>query len=262
MDDLIKSKNSSYALYEELLLRRDKLLKDAFQYERAYTSEFGDMILDIFQMKIDCIRKKKTIEYCQAYANRGQSVDHELLAEYLRQEMQPFKQQLDDMIEDANNAKKRKPVSEIDLLAIKRIYHRLVKKIHPDINPMINDIPELFDLWQRIQIAYNCNDKKSMQELELLTEAALEQFGIGDMDYKIEIPDIEEKIAELRAEIAEIRSTDPYTYIYILEDPNAIDEKKAQLSEELKSYEDYSKQLDDVIEGLMGKGVSFTWRMN
>ncbi len=260
MDELIKIKNSSYARYEELLLTRDNLQKEAFLYERAYVREFGDMILDIFRKKIECIRKKKTIEYCQAAANHGRPVDQDQLQEYLRQEMKAFQEQLDAMVEDAENAKKSKLVSEVDLLMIKRIYHKLVKLVHPDINPLTNKTPELAELWQRIQMAYNCNDKKGMQELELLTTTVLEQLGIGSLE--IEIPDIEEKIAEIESEIVTIRETDPYQYKYLLDDPKAVDEKKADLAQELKSYEEYDDQLDTILKGLIENGVSFIWRMN
>ena len=164
------------------------------------------------------------------------------------------------MVEDAEHAKNSKQVSEVDLLMIKRIYHKLVKLVHPDINPLTNETPELAELWQRIQMAYNCNDKKGMQELELLTTTALEQLGVGTLE--IEIPDIEEKIAEIEGEIVTIRETDPYQYKYLLEDSKAVDEKKADLARELKSYEEYDDQLDKILEEFMEDGVRFIWRMN
>ena len=109
-------------------------------------------------------------------------------------------------------------------------------------------------------MAYNCNDKKGMQELELLTTTALEQLGVGTLE--IEIPDIEEKIAEIEGEIVTIRETDPYQYKYLLEDSKAVDEKKADLARELKSYEEYDNQLDKILEEFMEDGVRFIWRMN
>ena len=50
--------------------------------------------------------------------------------------------------------------------------------------------------------------------------------------------------------------------IHICKDSEAVKAKKDSLSEELKSYEEYSKQLDEVINGLMANGVTFKWRMN
>ena len=57
-DAIIKVKNASYARYEELLLRRDAVKKRAFQYGQEYTRTFGELILKVFEKKIECIRKK------------------------------------------------------------------------------------------------------------------------------------------------------------------------------------------------------------
>ena len=260
-DEIIRVSNSSYAKYEELLTRRDEVKKQAFQYERAYVREFGDLILQIFQLKIECIRKKKTIEYCQVFINRGQSVEQNALQEYLQKELEEYRAQLDDMIKDNEAAKKHELVTEADMLKIKRIYHRLVKKIHPDINPITSENEELMGLWQRLIVAYNCNNLKEMEETEVLVNVLLEKLDLGTMD--ITIPDIDEKIEEIQAEIDRITSTDPYQYKHLLEDPEAVEQKKQELRDELEEYEDYSKQLDEMLNGtLENGGVTIKWLMN
>lgn len=260
MNEIIRVKNISYDRYEELLMRRDAIKKEAFQYERAYVREFGDLILEIFQIKLECIRKKKTIEYCLAAANHGQSVDQNQLQEYLQKELTAFQEQLKGMVADAEAAKNTGQVTEVELLQIKKIYHKMVKRIHPDINPMVEKSEKLQELWQRVVVAYNCNDLKLMQETEVLITKALEQMGNETID--VEIPNIDEKIEELEAEIIKIRETDPYQYKFLLEDSEAVSEKKNSLKEEKNSYEEYGKQLDEVLNVLVENGVSFTWRMN
>ena len=260
MGEIIRVKNTSYARYEELLMQRDNLKKEAFIMQRNYVAEFGDLILEVFEKKLECIRKKKTIEFAQASINHGKSVNQDELQAYLAKEMAAFQEQLDAMIDDTKSAKERETITEHDLLKIKRVYHKLVKQIHPDINPMTSENENLSDLWQRVQIAYNCNNLKDIEELELLVTTALDKMGIGVME--VEIPDIEDKISELEAEIIRIRETDPYMYKFLLEDSEAVEEKNKSLKEELKSYEDYAAQLDEILTGLMANGVSFTWRMN
>lgn len=260
MDEIIRVKNISYDRYEELLMRRDAIKKEAFQYERAYVREFGDLILEIFQMKLECIRKKKTIEFCQAAVNHGNTVDQNQLQEYLKQELAAFQEQLNGMIQDAENAKNTSQITEIELLQIKKIYRKMVKQIHPDINPMIEKSEKLQELWQRVIVAYNCNDLKLMQETEVLITKALEHLGNETID--IEIPNIDKKIEELEAEIIRIRETDPYQYKFLLEDAESVQEKKDSLNEEKKSYEEYNNQLEEIFKGLMENGVSFTWRIN
>lgn len=260
-DEIIKLSNSSYSKYEELLTRRDEVRKQAFQYERAYVREFGDLILQIFQIKVECIRKKKTIEYCQVYINRGQSVDQDALQKHLQKELEGYQIQLDNMIKDNEAAKKHEHVSEADMLKIKRIYHKLVKKIHPDINPITSENEELMGLWERLLIAYNCNDLKEMEEAEVLVNAVLEKLNLVTID--ITIPNIDEKIEEIQAEIDKIMSTDPYQYKLLLEDSEAVEQKKQELRDELKEYEDYGKQLDEMLDGMfLNGGLTIKWQMN
>ena len=260
MEDIIKVKNSSYGRYEELLIRRDNLKKEAFILQRQYVAEFGDLIIEVFEKKLECIKKKKTIEFCQRKLNYGKSIDQDELQAYLDEEMKEFQARRNDMIKDTESAKKREKVSEIDLIKIKKIYHKLVKLIHPDINPLTSENEALYDLWQRIQIAYNCNDLKEMEELEVRVTTTLEQLGVGNLE--IEIPNIDDKIAELEKEIVTIMETDPYQYKFILEDPKAVEEKKQSLREELQSYIEYSEQLDNILENLMTDGNSIVWKMS
>ena len=60
-----------------MLMRRDNLKKEAFIYQRNYVAEFGDLILEVFKKKVECIRKKKTIEYCQRSINHGKLIDQD-----------------------------------------------------------------------------------------------------------------------------------------------------------------------------------------
>ena len=258
MADVIKGHNASYARYEELIKRRDELKKEAFQYHAEYVRRFGDLIIELFRKKIECIRKKKTIEYCQAVINHGNSVDQTKLQAYLEKEMADFQAQLQDMVKEHEAALKSTIVTEKDMLEIKRIYHRLVKKIHPDINPAVTGSEELMDLWHRVTMAYSCNSRKDLQELEVLVMQALESVDLDDLY----IPDIEEKISDLEKEIMEIMETDPYQYKFLLDDSKAVEAKKEDLNAELKTYEEYSRQLDEVLEGVLGSGVKITWQMN
>ena len=251
MDEVIHIKNSSYGLYEDLLMRRDNLKKEAFQYDREYIRIFGDRILKVFEIKISCIRKKKEISYCQMILNHGGTLDENALREYLEREMEDYQKQLDAMIEDTNAAKTKEKVSQMELLEIRKIYRKLTKQIHPDINPKTAEIPELMDLWNRIVIAYECNNLEDIKELEILVAKVLEALGMGKLE--IDIPDIEEKIVRLEAEITTIRNTDPYLYKDILNDDKAIKEKNKQLDEEYDSYKDYEEQLDELLRGIKGE---------
>ena len=258
MGDMIRVKNASYARYEELILRRDSVSKKAFQYNQDYIRKFGELILKVFEKKIECIRKKKTIEYCQMMTNHGKIVDAAALQEYLRQELAEFERQFAEMTEDVASAEKATAISMTDILEIRKIYRRLVKLIHPDINPMTAQSKELSELWNRLTMAYRCNSLKEMRETEVLIMKVLEQDGMNETEIFIE--NIDEKIEALESEIEEIISTDPYTYGDLLASEEKCAEKKVQLEEELKTYEEYSEQLEKIIAEQTSDGISFIWK--
>lgn len=260
MQEIIKVKNASYGRYEELLLRRDAVKKEGYQLEIEYAREFGELIIAVFEEQIKCVKKKKTIEFCQAAANRGKSVNQAELQAFVEKETEKLRDNLDHMVEDYENSKAATKITEADKIKIKQLYHEMVKQIHPDINPMVADSEELQSLWQRTVIAYNCNDLRLLEELEVLVSKALESVTDGKIE--IEIPDIEEKISELEREIQRIMETDPYQYKFLLGDKEAVEEKKRSLEEELKQYRDYGDQLDDILNGLLTSGVTITWEMN
>ena len=58
-----------------LLVWRDRLCKEAETYRILYTREFGELIVANFELKIECIGKRKAISYCRRRMNRGLAVD-------------------------------------------------------------------------------------------------------------------------------------------------------------------------------------------
>lgn len=258
--EIIKVKNADYSRYEELLLTRDQLRKEAGIYHRLYVKEFGELHLSLFEKQINCIKKKKLIGYYQTAINHGGVIDQGEIDAQLAKEMQEYQQRLKAMVEEHDAAKKMTEISSVKLLKIKRIYRRLAKQLHPDINPMTVEIPELMELWNAVVTAYNCNSLEDMEEAELLLNEALKRIGAGYRE--IEIPDLPGKIKVLEESITKIRETDPYQYKYLLEDPQAVKEKKQELEEQIKTYTEYEKELDSVIDGLLKSGVKIIWKMN
>ena len=243
--DLIKSTDSKYEEYENLLLERDQITKEAGQIWTVYLQLFGKLITDNYEEKLECIKCKKTIAYYQNALNHGGVVDSAAMEKYMEQEMAEYYANLRRMLkenEDANNAGTSTPY---EVARAKTLYRRLAKLIHPDINPETDHSKELQELWQRILIAYHHNDVKELSELEVLVRKVLKELGSEDV--KVDIPDIEEKIEALKSEIEGIKQTEPYCLRYLVEDEEAAEKKKTELREELETYQKYHKELNEVI---------------
>ena len=196
------------------------------------------------------------IGYYQLAINRGNAIDQALTDALIHEEMENYRKRLQTMIEENDAAKKMSEVTSVTVLKIKRLYRKLAKQLHPDINPKTGEIPELMELWNMITTAYNTNSLNDMEEAELLVSQALERIGMGCME--IEIPNLEEKIEAVEADIRKIRETDPYQYKYLLDDSEAVEERKRELKAKFDEYSKYEKQLDAVIDHILNSGV----RMN
>ena len=249
-EEMIRIALGDYPRYEELLLRRDKLQKEALQYYEEYIRIFGRDIIDVFEIKIDCIRLKKTIERTQAMINRGIDPDAEAIAGMVESEMTSYYEQLERLIGDHEASLRSKVLSEYDVLKIRKIYREIAKMIHPDINPETEKDQMLMELWNRVVIAYKCNNLKDLEELQVMISRTLTDKGIDTS--KIVVEDIEDKIRRIEEEIKTILSTDPYNYRYVLNDPEATAQKKEALQEEKKQWEDYRGELRKVLDELTG----------
>lgn len=250
--DLFKSTDSKYEAYENLLLERDQITKEAGQIWTVYLQLFGKLITDNYEEKLECIKCKKTIAYYQNALNHGGVVDSAAMEKYMEQEMAEYYANLRRMLkenEDANNAGTSTPY---EVARAKTLYRRLAKLIHPDINPETDHSKELQELWQRILIAYHHNDVKELSELEVLVRKVLKELGSEDV--KVDIPDIEEKIEALKSEIEGIKQTEPYCLRYLVEDEEAAEKKKIELREELETYQKYHKELNEVILKMLQSG--------
>ena len=246
--EIIKITTGDYGRYEELLLQRDQLEKEAEGYRMEYTREFGELITEAFKAKIECIGIKKAITYCQTKKNRGEELDPEAMKNYLETHMAAYYSQLNDLISEHNMAKSGKPISPNQVSEIKKLYRKITKMLHPDISPLTSHHPELMEMFQDAVVAYKCNDLKRLQELDVLIAKTLDELGIEHVD--IVIPNVEERIAELEEEIARILSTEPYIYKDLLTDAFKVEEKKKALEKELEDYKKYMTELQQLLDEL------------
>lgn len=259
--EVFDNEQAKYDEYWELLVRRDQLFKEAGSYMAVYTAEFGDLITANFELKIECIKKKKMISYCRRRMNRDLAIDADRMKEEIEQEMNLYYFQLQEMINDTENAKKAENVGEYRFQRAKKIYRRLAKLLHPDINRKTMEDENLKELWTRIATAYQLSDVDELDDLEVLVHKTLDEMG--DKDVEIDFSDIEERIERVERQINEILTTEPYTYGEILND----DEKKAAFLEQLKAeHDDYEQYLEiltkSLEEMLSAGGATLVWKKN
>ncbi len=243
--DIVKVKDPKIEKYEEILFRRDNLEKEAEQLQWEFIRVFGDLATESFRLKIECIKKKKMIAYCQSLVNRACPIIKGELDSYIEKEMTDYRNELRDMLIDLETAKLGRRISDGELRKIKKIYYRIVKLIHPDMHPELKGDYTIDMIWGKIVLCYRHNDLDGIREAELVLKSYLESKGLGTFDIKID--DIDSRIEKVEKRITEILSTNPYLYKFLLEDPDAVRDKTASYKNEIESFKRYSVQLDEVL---------------
>ena len=246
MKEIIKVKNASYERYEELLIQKDTLKKEAEEYRLRFNKEFGELCIRVLEEKMNCIEKRKTISYCKNMILIGGEIYKSQLDKYINETMTKYKEALDMLKENTKKAKSRKDVSDSELKEIKNKYYKIAKLIHPDMNSDLRNDSTILDLWNRTSVAYECLELKELTEIEIMVNSYLESINHTHED--IVIPDVQEKIFDLNEEIKEILNTNPYQYKYILASKKAMANKRKELKKELKDYIGYKKELQKQIK--------------
>jgi iron-sulfur cluster repair protein YtfE (RIC family) len=259
--EAVESDDKRIEEYEDLLLRRDQLFKESRSILIEYTQEFGDMIMANFELKVECIKKKKIISYCRRRINRGLPIEMNLMQGHIDKEMKLYYAQLKEMAENNNRAKKAVSINDFRLSRAKKIYRRLTKLLHPDINIKTAEDENLRELWEQIYEAYQRTDVDALEDLEVLVRKVLDDRV--DESFELNLIDIEDRKERVENQINDMITSEPYIYKELIEDDEKKKAYKEQLQTEHDDYEEYLVNLSQAIDDMLREGgVSIVWQMN
>lgn len=235
---------NEFEAYQILVMQKENLKKEAIRWEKEYYRVYGDLIKKAFTLKIECISLKKQISYCQSKFNNGEKIQKSELISYIDDYLSEYNSELNrliDIIEDANAIKSK--ISLVDYNELKSVYRRIVKKIHPDLNPKLFEREEVKDLWDKVEAAYIANDLDELKGLEILV-SLITDSDVSELDIK----DIQDRIADIKDEIHTIITTKPYIYKDMVNDQEAIIKKKEELNSEIEEYQKYKAELETILK--------------
>jgi hypothetical protein len=220
-----------------LMLERDELVyHECKNIEMRYMLAVGGLEYRIYLFECEILRMKREIEIVQMYRNRQESFVVKDIETELDREFAQYQAELDAQMERMNAALERNQgemlsVDESDEL--KRLYRALVKALHPDLHPGQSEAK--VRLLKNAMEAYQRGDVASLRVIsEMVQESVLPDDIDGWALLKREKERLEGLVQALRDEIAEVKSTFPYTMKTFVQDAELVRARKEDLEKYLQ----------------------------
>ena len=241
-----EQKTNDYETLERLILEKEDLLREAEQLRLGYLKEFGDYVAETYQAKMECIRIKKMIAYCDAFKEKGKPINKAELEVYVENDMKSFEKAYSDLIEDIADIRNTPVMSGAKEYRFKRMFARLAKRIHPQLRPETLKNSVLNEYWNQITTAYRFNNYDILKELSRLVQTWLKEQP--DAFHGEPVTAGAELIQGIEEEIQTITSNYPYLYRYILESEIERNGQIQEFESETENYRNYAKQLEQQLE--------------
>lgn len=238
-----------------LLLERDELqFVICKNIETEYMLKLGNIEYKAYQAQCLSLRLKRKIELIQAKKNRQEKVIISAIEEALDTEFAEYQKQLDEQINKMNDALKR---SKVEVLTVeenkelKKLYRKIVKALHPDINPDVSETQvNLFDNAVQVYKSGDLNTLRIIGEM-VGNSPLLEQHKDALTRLNEEKERLQNLLKVIIDSIKQIKSEYPYTMKEIIEDEEQIEQKKRELENVLSQYNElisiYKVKIEEMI---------------
>ena len=238
-----------------LLLERDELrFTICKNIETEYMLKLGSIEYKAYKAQCAALRLKRKIELIQAKKNRQEKVIISAIEETLDSEFAEYQKQLNEQIDKMNDALKRSKaevLSNEDNKKFKKLYRKIVKALHPDINPDVSEAQvQLFD---NAVSAYKNGDLNTLKIIgEMVGNSPLpEQHKDALTQLNEEKERLQNLLKVIRDSIEQIKSKYPYTMKEIIEDEEQTEQKKKELENILSQYNElisiYKAKIEEMI---------------
>ena len=264
MDEVIKS--PEYEKLESEVREKQQELSDILfihddlkyviceNIKTNYLVEIGGLEYEVFEKFCEFLRLRRKKELIQAKINRNEKPDLSKIEQQLKNEFADYQEQMQKRLEDIYIAKvtsEDPALTGKELKEFKSIYRNIIKKLHPDLNPNIDEnSKELFD---RAVAAYQIGDLEMLKVLLELTKQSetIQTNDTSIASLRAKIDHLEKLIEKVQIDIENIKQTTPYIWKYFLDNPVEKAKRINILETQVRSYEAAIKTQVELIEKML-----------
>lgn len=241
-------------LSEKLLFKDELEFVICKNIETAYMLQVGALEYKVYEAQCEALRLRRKQELIQAKKNRQEKICLPDIENILDKEFEEYQKELDKQIDKMNGAlarSKGRVLTEDETKTIKKIYHKVVKVLHPDLNPEITSAQ--LSLFENAVNAYANGDLPTLEIIYEMVgdhetlhkeENVMQKLVREKERLKGLIKTIEESIDQIKAEY-------PYNVREIVEDEEKLNEHRHALETMLQQHRDMIEDYIRIIEGMV-----------
>lgn len=255
LEDLKNAVKKLRAEIPRLLQERDELLHVVCKnLEMQYMLKVGALECQAFKEECDYLRLKRKAELIQAHINRREDPDMRQIDRMLERELEDYHKKLNaqyEALEKMIEYSKGKVLGEKEQKELKETYYRIVKILHPDLNPNISEREKALFL-QAVQ-AYQDGD---LARIKIINEAIADSKEIletnSSSQLNKEIDRLGDVLAAIHADIAAIKGRFPYNKKADILNDEWIKQRREELQGAIDGYKAAAEKYVNRIRELIG----------
>lgn len=240
----------------KVIVDRDELLNTVKpNLEARYYSVVGKEQHRLFLVRHEVLRIRRRIELVRAAYNRGEEPDYDQIEKRLDEDLRRWVEEMDELARKIKWAEHRSQMPALSIAEareLKKTYHELVRRLHPDIN---RELPDNFRyLWERVLTAYRDGDLEELRTLRLLLreeERAPEEPSVLEQ-LAADAENLKKKIKKELIELAEIKKRFPFNFYDKLDDKEWIAAQKKTIRKQLAEMKRHRQAYSAILAELGG----------
>lgn len=224
---------------------------------RLYMDAIGQLQYEELCLQYDIALLKLERDLLQAYINRGEKPEEKVVEMKVEETAQTFNENIhreEEKIKEAKayisqHAEENSKQKDAEKIELKKIYKRLVHRLHPDLHPEQTEWER--ELFLKVQEAYRNEDLEKLRQLEAELNAGMPFTSVESdtlEDWEERVKKLKEQIAAIEKEIKEIEKTFPFTYRDKLYDQEWIAAKKEEIRVRIEQLKAEKERLEEIVE--------------
>lgn len=234
-------------------------LQEIPSIKAEYAVRIGCWETQLLQAELACRKAKRRLQLMRAQANQGVRPDAAAVTAQVDAELDGWTgkvaQALRHQTEALAYASSMVPLSPADDRRLRRLYHVLACRLHPDLHP--SEVERIEGLFQIARNAYKTGNLEVLESLEVSSRCyerkgdGLEELDSEDLACALELAQVE--LAMRQEDLAKLRQEPIFEVGRRLQDPDWLARTVASIKASIEEFDQARQDFETRITRLLGE---------